>query len=225
MSYGYPQPPAPAPAAPQGGNGLAVAGLVLGIIGLVVSLIPVLNVVVWPLAILAVIFGGVGLARSSKVGKGKGAAITGLVTGILSVIMFFVINAAFVGAVDEAAKNIDKDIQREQQSQEADNRRAADKDVEITSCAVKDTEFGGQELDVSLKVTNNGDDRASYFIEGEVTDQDGNQVTTINSVVSDLNHGSSKKENSVALAFGDDLKGVTKTTCKILDVDRNAVLQ
>lgn len=59
------------------GNGLAVTALVLGIIGLVLSMVPFIP---YPLAILAIIFGAVGLKKQIK----KGLAITGIVTGIIT---------------------------------------------------------------------------------------------------------------------------------------------
>lgn len=129
--------------------------------------------------------------------------------------------AVFVG---EVADEVDKDLKREQKSSEAENKRAGAEDVKITDCSVGDDGFGGQELKVKLQVTNNGKDRASYIVEGEVTDQDGNQITTIDAFAKDLNHGKSKTENNVAFATGEDLKGATKVTCKILNVDRTAVL-
>lgn len=59
------------------GNGLAVAALVLGIIGLVLSMVPFIP---YPLAILAIIFGAIGIKKQIK----KGLAITGIVTGIIT---------------------------------------------------------------------------------------------------------------------------------------------
>ncbi len=126
--------------------------------------------------------------------------------------------------VGSAADEVDKEIKREQKSSKVEDKRAVKEDVKITACGIGDDGFGGQELNVKLLVTNNGKDRASYFIEGEVTDQDGNQITTIDAFAKDLNHGKSKTENRAAFALGEDLKGVTKVTCKILDVDRTAVL-
>ncbi len=58
-------------------NGLAVSSMVLGIIGLVLFLVPIIP---YPLAILAIIFGVIGKKNSLK----KGFAITGLVTGIVT---------------------------------------------------------------------------------------------------------------------------------------------
>lgn len=61
----------------QAANGLAVAAFVLGIIGLVLFFIPVIP---YPLAILAIIFGGIAATKHVK----KGFAITGIVTGIVT---------------------------------------------------------------------------------------------------------------------------------------------
>ncbi|MDX3831378.1 hypothetical protein [Streptomyces europaeiscabiei] len=129
--------------------------------------------------------------------------------------------AVLVGGV---AEEVDEGIKRDQKSSEAENKRAGEEDVKITACSIGDDGFGGQELKVKLQVTNNGKDRASYLVEGEVTDQDGNQITTINAFAKDLNHGKSKTENNAAFATGEDLKDATKITCKILNVDRTAVL-
>jgi 1-acyl-sn-glycerol-3-phosphate acyltransferase len=74
MYGGYPSP--------QQGNGLAVAGMVCGIVGLVLFWIPVLG---WILAILAIIFSGVGIAKANKGASGKGQAVAGLVLGVVSI--------------------------------------------------------------------------------------------------------------------------------------------
>lgn len=106
MSYTE-QPPAPyagqqEPVLVKGSNGLATAGFVLGLLGLLTSWIPLLNIVGIILGILGVILAGVGLAKSKKVNAGKGLAIAGIVLGALAVIFAVLINAVFVSAVDDA---------------------------------------------------------------------------------------------------------------------------
>jgi len=97
-----PQTGAYAPVPPKGSNGLATAGFVLGLLGLLGSWIPVLNVVGIILGVIGVVLAGVGLAKSKKVNAGKGLAIAGIVLGALAVIFAVLINAVFVSAVDEA---------------------------------------------------------------------------------------------------------------------------
>lgn len=92
------QPPAPV----KGSNGLATAGFVLGLLGLLGSWIPFLNIIGIILGVLGVVLAGVGLAKSKKVNAGKGLAIAGIILGVLAVIFAVLINAVFVSAVDEA---------------------------------------------------------------------------------------------------------------------------
>jgi uncharacterized protein DUF4190 len=84
---GYPGAPGgyPDPAARQG-NGLAVAGMVCGIVGLLIA-----GIILGPLAI---IFGGIGLSRANKGAPHRGQAIAGLVLGILDVVLIVILIAA-----------------------------------------------------------------------------------------------------------------------------------
>jgi hypothetical protein len=91
----------PVPSA-KGSNGLATAGFVLGLLGLLSSWIPVLNIVGIVLGVIGVVLAAVGLAKSKKVNAGRGLAIAGLVLGVLAVIIAVLINAVFVSAVDKA---------------------------------------------------------------------------------------------------------------------------
>ncbi|HEY7597053.1 MAG TPA: hypothetical protein VH969_28155 [Actinophytocola sp.] len=75
-------PPQPYPV--QQSNGMGVTALVLGIVGLVFSLIPIIGVIAWPLTILGVIFGAVGLSKAGRVpGMPKGTAIAGLTCSLV----------------------------------------------------------------------------------------------------------------------------------------------
>ena len=64
----------------QNGNGLAIAGLVCGLVGLIFA-----NFVLGPLAI---IFGGVSWARANRGAGHRGMAIADVVLGIVDVIIF-----------------------------------------------------------------------------------------------------------------------------------------
>lgn len=79
------------------GNGLAVAGLVLGIISLPASIFTLIDI---PIAILGIIFGGVGISKANKIGgKGKGMAIAGLICGVLGLIISVALIFWFMGEV------------------------------------------------------------------------------------------------------------------------------
>lgn len=67
--------------ATPGGNGLATAALVCGIVAAVFGALIFLFVVAAPLGVVAVVFSLIGLRRASRVGSGRRAAIAGLVLG------------------------------------------------------------------------------------------------------------------------------------------------
>lgn len=105
---GPPPPPAPAPqwatpmsaapAAPRS-NGMAVAALVLGIVGLMTFWTVWLGAI---LGILAIVFGIVGMNRAKQGAPNKGLAIAGLVLGILALGASLLWLAALVAIVDQA---------------------------------------------------------------------------------------------------------------------------
>jgi hypothetical protein len=69
-------------------NGIAIAGMVLGIVAIVLGvwmIIPIAGLffafVSFVPAVLAAVFGIIGLRQSNRVHVGRGAAMTGLITG------------------------------------------------------------------------------------------------------------------------------------------------
>lgn len=68
-------------------SGMAIAGFICGILGLLLVLITG-----WPflLGTLGTIFSAIGLGQTSKGKKGKGFAISGLITGILAIVIFWI---------------------------------------------------------------------------------------------------------------------------------------
>jgi hypothetical protein len=83
-------------------NGLGTAGFVVGLVGLVLSFIPLIGVIAWPLVILGVIFSSVGI---SKAGRGratnKGLAIAGLVVSLVGLVVCVLWAAVWGKAADD----------------------------------------------------------------------------------------------------------------------------
>lgn len=72
-------------------NGLGTAGMVLGIVGAVICLVPVVGFL---LGLLATIFGGIGLTKANRgEATNKGMAIAGLVLGIITMAVWPVLIA------------------------------------------------------------------------------------------------------------------------------------
>ena len=102
-----PQQPQPARAAKPSTSGLAISGLVVGIIALLTSFLPIVNNASFFLAIIGVVLSIVGLVGIGK-GKhsGKGIAIAGIVLGVLSIVAVLATQALFSAALDTAKSEL-----------------------------------------------------------------------------------------------------------------------
>ena len=79
---------------------MGTASLVLGILGLLFSLLPIVGVVAWPLVILGLIFGLIGIPRARK-GRASnlGVAVSGTICSVLGLILCFVWLGSFASTL------------------------------------------------------------------------------------------------------------------------------
>jgi MmpS family membrane protein len=100
-------PPQTAPAAPR--NGLGTAGFVLGLVGLLVAMIPIVGIVAWPMVILGLIFSIIGFTRARKgAATNKGLAIAGIVLSAIGLLVCVLWAAAF----GKAAVDVNEEANR-----------------------------------------------------------------------------------------------------------------
>lgn len=135
-------PPGTPPPAPRSGNGIAVAALTCGIVSLAFGWMPVLFVVGAILAVLAVVFGVIGLRRSQQTGR-RGYALAGLLTGLAGVAVA-IAGLVFTVAVFRALERYEN---------------PAPHTVEVTTCEVVD----GQ-VHVAGTLRNDGEARAGFTV-------------------------------------------------------------
>ncbi|WGD37899.1 MmpS family transport accessory protein [Lysinibacter sp. HNR] len=93
-------------------NGFGITGMVLGIIALVFSPLPVINLLALILAILGLIFGIIGLAVK---GRSKGTALAGTIISTIATIVsvtLFIVYASFFNAVIHASGLIKEEAER-----------------------------------------------------------------------------------------------------------------
>ena len=102
---GYPggYAPAASPYAPDPApsNGLGTAALVLGILAILVAFVPLLGFSAYPLSLLGIVFGLVGLRKVSRgTAMNRGVAVAGLITSVLGLVLVGVSTALYVGAIN-----------------------------------------------------------------------------------------------------------------------------
>lgn len=97
--------PTPPPQKPS--NGLAVSGFIVALIGFILSLIPFVGTVSWVLSPIGLILSAVGIVVAGRrFGSGRGLAITGVILGVLGIIMCILYTAVFVSAVSAGADSV-----------------------------------------------------------------------------------------------------------------------
>lgn len=104
-------PNQPQQTAAKPSNGLGLAGFVLGLVGLVLSFIPFVGVVAWPLVILGIIFSAIGISKAVK-GRAtnKGLAISGLVVSVIGLVICILWAVVWGAAVDEVNDELNAEV-------------------------------------------------------------------------------------------------------------------
>ena len=92
--------PPPPPQPTRRRNGAGTAALVVGVVSLVLAVLVIFAVLAIPLGIIAAILGGIGMSRASKgQADNRGHALSGLITGLLAIVVAFAIGISFVGLI------------------------------------------------------------------------------------------------------------------------------
>jgi hypothetical protein len=99
-------PPTPQPYLVKPRNGAGVAALVLGLLGLVLTLLVLPSPLGALLGLLAVVFGIIGIGRAGRgEATNRGQAVTGLITGILALALGVLLTIAIRGYVQDHASD------------------------------------------------------------------------------------------------------------------------
>lgn len=85
-------------APPTAGSGAAVASLVLGIIGLICSIIPIIGLISWLIAPAALVTGLLGLKSETNRGTAIGGLVTGGIALIICILWLLLFGAALASA-------------------------------------------------------------------------------------------------------------------------------
>ncbi|MBN9735768.1 MULTISPECIES: DUF4190 domain-containing protein [unclassified Pseudonocardia] len=87
-------------------NGLGTAALVLGILGALFSLIPIIGVIAWPMVVIGLVLGVLGIVRANA-GKAdnRGVAISGTVLSAFGLAFCLLYTVAFASAVSDSSSS------------------------------------------------------------------------------------------------------------------------
>lgn len=190
-------------------TGFSVASMVLGIIGICLSFIPIVNNVSFILGVLSVIFAIVSLVKKS----GKSKAIVGLILGILSVVITLSLQNSWSKSLDDVGKDLD--------NMTGDNTEEIlkkDVDVNIGKLNVTTDEYGYSDSELVVTVTNKSKEKKSFTIHIEAVDNTGKRIDDDYVYANDLNSGQTQDFKIFTLVSSEKLEQMKSAEFKIIDV-------
>jgi len=167
-------------------GGLAVASLVLGIIGIVLSFIPVINNVAFFLGVLALIFAIISLIKKAK----KGMAIAGLVLGILAIVITLLVQQSVSDAIDDLSDDFDK-----MSGSKTEEVLKNDADVTLGKFEVKTDEYGYSETKLVVTLTNKTSKTQNFSVKVEAKDKNGSRIEIDDAYFDTVAAGQTKSRN------------------------------
>ena len=193
-------------------TGFSVASMVLGIIGICLSFIPIVNNVSFILGVLSVIFAIVSLVKKS----GKAKAIVGLILGILSVVITLSLQNSWSKSLDDVGKDLD--------NMTGDNTEEIlkkDVDVNIGKLNVTTDEYGYSDSELVVTVTNKSKEKKSFTIHIEAVHNTGKRIDDDYVYANDLNSGQTQDFKIFTLVSSEKLEQMKSAEFKIIDVSMN----
>ena len=165
----------------KGTSGMAIAGLVLGILAAVSSWIPIVNnlsFILGAIGLILSIVGVVGTVRGKR--AGKGLAIAALVINLVACGIVLAMQSAMSAAIDDATSGM---VSTENVSVQPEDA-AADAPVPTAddpAYAITDVQMTGDDYSVTISgtFTNNSDAEVSYVqVSYRLLDAEGAQIGT-----------------------------------------------
>lgn len=126
-------------------DGLAVASLILGIIGLCTSFIPIINNLSFVMAVVAFVLAIAALSKKSKIGM----AIISIVLAFFTVVFTIGAQQTFSDAIDNTSKEVDKVL-----GNSTEEILANDVEVEMGNFEINEDSYGFKDSELKVKVTN-----------------------------------------------------------------------
>ena len=187
----------------------ATAALVLGISGICLSFIPILNNAAFFLGILAVIFAFVSFAKKAS----KGKAIAGLILGILSVVITLSLQSSWAESLDKVSDDLDNAV-----GNNTEEILGNDVDVSIGNFEGSLGDYGLVDSKLTVTVTNLTDEIKSFNIQIEAVDASGSRIATDYVMANSLGAGQSQNFDIFTYVSSEDLEAMQSATFNVVEV-------
>ena len=196
-------------------SGLATAGMVLGIIGICLSFIPIINNAAFFLGLLATIFGIISLVKKSS----KGKAIAALVLGVLAIVITLVLQDSWGKELDNVSKELDKTSQELNKVTGDATEEVLKNDVQVTlgKLEISQDEYGLTDSKLVVTVKNITKEKKSYSIHIEAVDSNGQRIQDDYVTVNDLGAGQQTEEKIFEYIEDEKIDAMKNATFNIVE--------
>lgn len=196
-------------------SGLAVAGLVLGIIAVVLAAIPIVNNFAFVLAVLALIFGVVVLVKKKG---GRGQAIASIVLAVVAIVVVLVSQTFYGAVLDEATNQINDSMSRAS-GESTEELLQNDVDVTLGEFTVTEGEFIAETV-LPVTVTNKVDEAKSYTIQIEAVTEDGTRIQDETVYANNLGANQTQEFEAFSLVTSDQIDALRAAEFRIVSVSQ-----
>ncbi len=201
-------------------SGFAVAGLVLGILGLCTAFIPIINNVSFIFGLLAIIFAIVALVQKAS----KGQAIASLILGIFAVIITINSQRALSTGLQHISNSLNNTFSNtsSQLSKMSGNSTeeilANDVEVKLGEFESTTGKYGITNTKLTVTVKNKTTEKKSFYMHIEAVDDDGTRISEDYVSANDLNAGQSQNFDIFTYVNSEKLSNMQKAKFKIVEV-------
>lgn len=195
---------------------MAVAGLILGIIAVLLSAVPIINNFALLLAVFAFIFGIVGVMKTKgKKRKGRGMSVTSVVLAVVAVVVVLASQAMYGAALNEVGKGLDKATGNQ-------TEELLKTDVSVTIGAFSGTtgDYGLVTTALPVTITNKNADKKSYSVKIEALDSAGTRIADDTQYANDLGAGQSQEVKFFQYVQSDQVEALKAATFKVVTVSQ-----
>lgn len=193
-------------------SGFGTASLVLGIIGICISCIPIINQLNYIVGVIAIILGIVSLLKKSS----KGMAIFGVILSIVAIIITNSVIKSITTAIDQTVNEINTSMD-EIAGNSTEEILKNNVDVTIGKLSVK-TSYGISDTELPITVKNKSAEAKSFSIHIEAVAKDGTRIADDSVYVNSLGANQTQNFKAFTLVTSDKVKELKNATFNIVEV-------
>lgn len=196
-------------------KGLAIAALVLGIIGLALSFLPIINNAAFIFGVIGLVLGIVALFRKNQ----KVLTIIAIVMNVLAMGITLALQNSWSKALDDASKEINKTTD-DATGKNTESLLGSVVDVQLGNFEATSDEYGLVTSALNVTVTNLSDESTSFSITIEAVNPDGSRLATDYVYADSLGGKQSMNQDVFTLIPSEEVEAYQNASYKVLEVSK-----